>query len=64
MQYMVNLLDLNKVHERNQTMLQNSELQMKPQAVNVSGLSLSKVTSQKIFISDDLNPDLDPVFHT
>ena len=42
MQSMVNLLDLNKVHERNQTMLQNSKLQMQPQAVTVSDLSLYK----------------------
>ena len=29
--------------------------------LTVSDLSPSKVTSQKIFFSDDLNPDLDPV---
>ena len=29
--------------------------------LTVSDLSLSKVTSQKIFVLDDLNPDLDPV---
>ena len=34
---------------------------MQPQAVPASDLSLSKVTSQKIFVSDDLNPDLYPV---
>ena len=27
----------------------------------LSNLSLSKVTYQKIFVSDDLNPDIDPV---
>ena len=41
--------------------LQNFKLQMQPQAVPVSDLSLSKVTPQNIFVSDDLNPDLDPV---
>ena len=61
MQYMVKFLDLNKVHERDQMMLQNYKLQMQPQAVTVSDLFISKVTSQKIFVSDDLNPDLDPV---
>ena len=46
-------LDLNKAHEkmvtqlhgRNQTMLQNYKLKMQPQAVPVSDLSLSKVSS-------------------
>ena len=61
MQYMVKFLDLNKVHERNQTILQNSKLQMQPQVVTVSNFSLYKVTSQKILVSDDLNPNLDPV---
>ena len=50
MQSMVNLLDLNKVHERNQTMLQNSKFQMQPQAVTVSDLYLSKITSQKMLM--------------
>ena len=50
-----------QLHERNQAMLKNPKLQMKPQAVPVSDLSLSKVTSHKIFISSDLAPDLDPV---
>ena len=50
MQYMVNtlhernLLHRNKLHEWNQIMLQNFKLQMQPQAVPVSDLSLSKVT--------------------
>ena len=51
--------------ERNQTMynyivakLQNVKLQMK-YIVNI--LDLHKVTSKNIFVSDDLNPDLDPV---
>ena len=34
---------------------------MKPQAVPVSDIYLSKVTSQKIFISSYLDPDLDPI---
>ena len=42
MQSMVNLLDLNKIHERNQTMLQNYKLQMQHQAVTVFDLSLYK----------------------
>ena len=43
--------------------LQNIKLQMQYMfnILTVSDLSLSKVTSQKIFVSDDLNPDLDPV---
>ena len=44
---------------------QNSKLQMQPQAVSGSDLSLSNVTSRKIYISDDLATDisagLDPV---
>ena len=59
---------LNKVYEKNPTMynsmvaqLQNFNLQTKHQAVPVSDISLSKVTSQKIFVSYDLAPDLDPV---
>ena len=60
-------LHLNKLHERNQTMcnymvaqLQNFKLQMQPQEVPVSYLSLFKVTSQNIFVSSDLAPDIDP----
>ena len=41
--------------------IQNFKLQMKPQAVPVSNLSLSKVTSHKIFVLADISPDLDPV---
>ena len=52
MQYWVNILDLNKVHERNQTMIQNYNLQMQPQALPVSSVYISKVNSQKIFVSD------------
>ena len=52
---------LNKVHEQNQTMLQNFKLQMQPQAVSVSDLSLSKVIYQKFLVPADLDPDLDPV---
>ena len=56
-----NLLHLNKLHERNQTMLQHFKLQMQPQAVPVSDLSLSKVTYQNILVSADLDHDIDPV---
>ena len=56
-----NLLHLNKLHERNQTMLQHFKLQMQPQEVPVSDFSLSKVTYQKILVSDDMDLDLDPV---
>ena len=43
--------------------LQNVKLRMKSMVnlLTVSYLSLSKVTSQKNFVSDGLNPDLDPV---
>ena len=43
--------------------LQSNKLQMQYMVnlLTVSDLSISKVTSQKIFVSDDLNPDLDPV---
>ena len=43
--------------------LQNFKLQMQSMVnlLTVSDLSISKVTSQKIFVTDDLNPDLDPV---
>ena len=41
--------------------LQNSKLQMQPQAVPVSDLSLSKFTSQRIFVSADLATGIDPV---
>ena len=58
------------IYEQDQTMynyivpkLQNVKFQMQCMVnrLTVSDLSLSKVTSQKIFVSDDLNPDLDPV---
>ena len=59
---------LNKIHETNKTIynsmvaqLQNLKLQMQPQAVPVSNISLYKVTSQKKLVSADLAPDLDPV---
>ena len=56
--------DLNKgqermvaqLYEQNQTMLQNPKLQMQPQALPVSDLSLSKVTSQNIFVSAKTKP--------
>ena len=54
------LLDLNRLHQQNQTMLQNFKLQIQTQAVPVSDLSLSKVTYQNILVSSDLGPDLDP----
>ena len=41
--------------------IQNFNLQMQLQAVPVSNLSLSKVTPQNIFVSSDVDPDLDPV---
>ena len=50
MQYMfnmlheINLLHLNKLHDWNQTMIQNFKLQMQRQAVLVSDLSIFKVT--------------------
>ena len=53
-------LHRNKVHQRNQTMLQNFKLQMQSQAVPVSDLSLSKVTYKNILASSNLGPDLDP----
>ena len=59
--------DLNKLHDWNQTMynymvaqIQNFKLQMQHQAVPVSDIYLSKVTSHDIFFSFDLAPDLDP----
>ena len=56
-------LGLNKVHQRDQIMLQNFKLQMQSMVnlLTVSDLSISKVTSKKIFVSDDLNTDIDPV---
>ena len=52
-------LHLDKVHYQNQIMLQNSKLQMQPQAVPVSYFSiLIKPTSRNIIISSDLDPDL------
>ena len=55
--------NLTKSQERRQTMFNSmvAHLQMQPQAVPVSYLSLSKVTSQKIFVSSDMAPDIDPV---
>ena len=38
--------------------LQNVKLQMQSM---VNLLDLNKVTSKKIFVSDDMNPDIDPV---
>ena len=58
-------LGLTKSQERIQTMLnyiialhQNFKLQMQPQVVSSSDLSLSKATSRNISFSDDLAPDL------
>ena len=45
-----------QLHEQNQRMLQNSKLQMQSQAVPVSDISLSKVTSQKILASAETKP--------
>ena len=39
--------------------LQNFKLQMKHQEVPVSNLSLSKITSQNIFVSPHIVPDID-----
>ena len=50
-----------QLHDRNQTRLQIFKLQMKPQVVPVSDLSLIKVTYQKILVSADMDPDIDPV---
>ena len=43
--------------------LQNFKLQMQYMVnlLTLSDSSLSNITSQKIFVSDDMNPDLDPV---
>ena len=54
-------LHRNEVHHLNQTMLQNFKLQMQPQAVPVHDFSLSEITYQKILVSYDLGPDIDPV---
>ena len=52
-------LHLDKVHQQNQTMLQNSKLQMQPQAVPVSYFSIIiKPTYRKILASSDLDTDL------
>ena len=37
------------------------ELQMQPQEEPVSDISLAKVTTVKIFVSTDLDPNIDPV---
>ena len=39
--------------------IQHFKLKMQPQAVPVSEISLSKVTSHNIFVSSDLDPYLD-----
>ena len=52
-------LGLNKMHQRNQTMIRNFKLQIQPQAVPVSYFSiLTKPISRKIVVSSDLAPDL------
>ena len=52
-------LDLNKMHQRNQTMLWNFKLKIQPQSVPVFDFSiLTKPTSRKISISSDMAPDL------
>ena len=61
----INLVFRETKYERDKTMynyifakLQNVKLDMQSM-VNI--LDLNKVTSQKIVVSDDMNPDLDPV---
>ena len=63
----ITLIFKQTIYDQDQTMynymveqLQNSKLKMQPQAIPFSDLSLSKVTSQKIFVSAYLYPDLDP----
>ena len=54
-------LRINKVHQKNQTMFRNFKLQMQPQAVPVSDLSiLNKPNSRKILASSDMDTDLSP----
>ena len=51
-------LNLNEMHQRNQTMLRIFRPQMQPQAVSVSDFSiLTKSTSRNIVVSYDLAPD-------
>ena len=66
----INLVFRETMYDQDQTMynyiapkIQNVKLWMQSMVnlLTVSDLSLSEVTSQKIFFSDDLNPDLDPV---
>ena len=40
---------------------QNSKLQRQPQAVTISDLSISKVNSQEIIVSNDMDTNIDPV---
>ena len=40
---------------------QNSKLQRQPQAVTISDLSISKVNSQEIIVSYDMDTNIDPV---
>ena len=61
----ITLVFIETICERDQTMynyivakIQNVKLQMKSM---VYLLDLHRVTSQKVFVSDDLNPELDPV---
>ena len=54
-------LHRNKVNQQNQTIPQNFKLQMKPQEVPVYDFFISKLTYQKILVSSDLGPDIDPV---
>ena len=56
------------IYDQDQTMynymvdqLQNFKLQMQPQAVHVSDLSISKVTYQNIFFPSDMDIVIDPV---
>ena len=60
--------ELTNSQERLQTLFnymvshyQNSKLRIQPQEVSGYDIFLSKITSQNIFVSADLDPDLDPV---
>ena len=51
-------LNFNEMHQRNQTMIRSFKLQIQPQAVPVSDISiLTKPTFRKIVVSSDLDPD-------
>ena len=63
----ITLIFRQKIHEQDQTMynymvdqLQIFKLQMKPQAMPVSDLSLAKVATKKILVSADLELQMQP----